>query len=192
MTIPTPNGARTCDNTSVGVVVTDGCGRYLLFDRNTFPPGAAPPAGHVDDHGSYAEAGYAEVSKETGLTVTALEHVGGGWRGNRCRRAPGPQGTGHMWRIFLARATGELAPSPRETRNARWLDQPAIQALAARTVAYASGLVTTREWAADPGLEPVWVRWLADIGIIPRPAGHEDAIELLTQARPAASQGGQR
>ena len=173
----------TCDNTSVGVIVADGHGKYLLFDRNTFPPGAAPPAGHVDDHGSYEDAARAEVNEETGLTVVSLRYVAGGWRNNKCRREPGPKGPGHQWRVYLATVTGDLVTSPRETRNARWLDQQDIQALAARTVEYAYDTVTALEFAENPGIEPVWVRWLEDVRLIVLPDNCEGAVELLAEGR---------
>lgn len=169
----------TCDNTSVGVIIADGHGNYLLFDRNTFPPGAAPPAGHVDDHGSYEDAARAEVAEETGLTVVSLRKVTGGWRDNKCRRDPGPKGTGHEWRVYCATVTGDLAPSPRETRNARWLNCYDLQVLAAWTIGYAIGIVSADQWAASPGIEPVWVRWLADAGLVVLSGKGESAVDLL-------------
>jgi hypothetical protein len=63
---------KTCDNTSVGIVITDHQSRYLMFDRATFPPGTAPAAGHIDDHGTAEDAARAEVEEELGLTVTGL------------------------------------------------------------------------------------------------------------------------
>jgi len=149
-----------CDNTSVGVIIADGYGNYLLFDRNTFPPGTAPPAGHVDGHGSYEDAARAEVQEETGLTVISLAYITGGWRDNKCRRAPGPAGTGHEWRVYLATVAGDLDPSPRETRNARWLNRDDMQSLACQTAWHAQGL------RDEPGIEPVWVQWLADSGLV--------------------------
>lgn len=151
---------KTCDNTSVGIVITDDQGRFLMFDRATFPPGTAPAAGHIDDHGT------AEVEEELGLTVTGLTHVTGCWRGNRCRRRPGARGTGHDWTIYRATVTGDLAPSVRETKNVRWIAPDALQELADRTVAYAKGLMTDAAFEAAPGIEPVWMQWLADVAAI--------------------------
>ena len=50
--------------------------------------------------------------------------------------------------IYRATVTGTLAPSERETRNARWLTVPQIQALADRTAAYASGQISDQEFTA--------------------------------------------
>lgn len=168
-----------CDNTSVGVIVTDGHGNYLLFDRNTFPAGTAPPAGHVDSHGSFEDAAVTEVFEETGLTVTSLRQVTGGWRNNRCRRTPGPRGVGHEWQVYVATVTGDLDPSPRETRNARWLRRRDLQELADRTVDYVWTRVNPRQWEAEPGIEPVWVRWLEHVGLVIVSESDSEAIDAL-------------
>ncbi|MFF9310107.1 NUDIX hydrolase [Streptomyces sp. NPDC014748] len=157
---------KVCDNTSVGVVITTDAGDFLMFDRATFPPGVAPAAGHIDDHGTAEDAARAEVEEELGLTVTALTHVTGWWRNNRCRRLPGPRGTGHEWTVYQASVTGTLSPSTRETRNVRWLGRQELQDLADRTVAYAAGRLTDPEFTAMPGIEPVWVQWFANLGVL--------------------------
>ncbi|WP_019060026.1 NUDIX hydrolase [Streptomyces prunicolor] len=157
---------KVCDNSSVGIVITDEHGRYLMFDRNTFPPGTASAAGHIDEHGTAEDAARAEVEEELGLTITGLTHVTGWWRNNRCRRLPGARGVGHDWTVYQATVTGDLTPSARETKNVRWLTPDALQALANRTAAYAQGHLTEAEFTASPGIEPVWMQWLANLGAI--------------------------
>ncbi|MFI1226183.1 MULTISPECIES: NUDIX hydrolase [Streptomyces] len=157
---------KTCDNTSVGILITDHQGRYLVFDRATLPHGTAPAAGHNDDHGSPEDAARAEVEEELGLTVTGLTRITGGWRENRCRRLPGARGTGHDWTVFHAAVTGELVPSARETKNVRWIDSDALQELTDRTVAHAQGRMSGAEFEAAPGIEPVWIQWLVDVAAI--------------------------
>jgi ADP-ribose pyrophosphatase YjhB (NUDIX family) len=158
---------KTCDNASVGVLIARD-GRYLMFDRNTFPAGTAPCAGHVfDEHASYQDAARAEVAEELGLSVESLVRLpAGGWRANRCRRQPGPRGMGHEWQVFGAVVSGEMHPSQRETRNARWLTPAEIQRLADRTALYAWGGLTDQAFTASPGLEPVWAGFLADLALI--------------------------
>lgn len=177
-----------CDNASVGVLIEDDQGRYLMFDRNTLPAGCAPCAGHVfDEHVSYPDAARAEVAEELGLAVEHLTPLpAGGWRDNRCNRGPGPKGTGHQWRIYRAAVSGELNPSPRETRNARWLSLAEIQRLADRTAAHAHGRITAGQFAAAPGIEPVWVRFLADLGVITMGARDLEAIERVACHGPDA------
>ncbi|MCX4682167.1 NUDIX hydrolase [Streptomyces sp. NBC_01433] len=172
---------KACDNTSVGVVITDRQGRYLMFDRATFPAGTAPAAGHIDDHGSAEDAGRAEVEEELGLTVTGLTRVTGCWRDNPCRRRPGTRGTGHDWTVYRATVTGDLTPSARETKNVRWIAPDALQELADRTVAYAQGRVTDAEFEAVPGIEPVWMQWLATIAAIHVSPDQLLQVERLTR-----------
>ncbi|MGW4425783.1 NUDIX hydrolase [Streptosporangium sp. NPDC004631] len=170
----TTQPATQCDNLSVGVLITDADGRYLMFERATAPAGIAPPAGHVDDHGDLLTAARNEVAEEVGLTVTGLHPVAGGWRTNRCRRTIPDSGTaGHHWRVYQARqVSGQLAPSIRETRNARWLTVRQLQLLTDRTVAYAHGELDDAAFTSNPGIEPVWVAWLAEAGIVA--AGRDD------------------
>lgn len=151
---------KTCDNTSVGVIIHDPDRGLLMFERATFPPGIAPVAGHIDQHGGVWAAARAEVSEELGLTITSMDAYAGGWRDNRCRRTPGPAGVGHGWRVFKAEVTGTLVPSARETRNARWITPTELTDLIHRTRDYATGRITPADFTANPGIEPVWVRWL--------------------------------
>ncbi|MFC4906613.1 NUDIX domain-containing protein [Actinomadura gamaensis] len=160
----TDSSPPRCDNASVGVIITGPAG-FLMFDRATFPAGTAPVAGHVfDAHDGYTDAAAAEVEEELGLSVTSLELVTGGWRANRCRRTPGPRGIGHHWQVFVAEVAGTLSPSPRETRNARWLHINQVQDLATRTADYAAGRLPATEYRCAGGMEPVWLRWFCDLG----------------------------
>lgn len=158
---------KTCDNASVGIIVAD-LGMLLLIERGTAPAGLAPVAGHVfDDHASYDDAARAELSDELGLTATSLELLGGGWRNNRCRRAAGERGIGHQWQIFGATTAEDyVQPSAREVRSVRWLDPAQIVTASRRTLDYARDRITPEEWEADPGIEPVWVRWFHVLGIV--------------------------
>lgn len=172
---------RICDNTSVGVVIEKD-GQYLMFDRATFPSGAAAVAGHGDGHGGSAAAARAEVAEELGLTVVTLEEVTGGWRSNRCRRLLGPRGVGHQWVVYRATVAGVLAPSVRETRHVRWLPAGQLQHLAERTAAYAHGELPEEQLAARPGLEPVWARWFTDLAAIRLSPADLAAIDRLATA----------
>lgn len=160
--------SKRCDNASVGVLITDSRKRWLMLERATYPAGIAPAAGHVfDDHDGYEQAARAEVVEELGLTVATLELLPvGGWRPNRCRRATGPRGVGHQWQIYRATVTGTLTPSSRETRGARWLTGDDLQRLASWTAYYALGRASSREFCDEPGIEPVWVRFLLELDLI--------------------------
>ncbi|RAY16333.1 NUDIX hydrolase [Actinomadura craniellae] len=177
--------AGVCDHASVGVLVRSGTGRWLMFDRATFPAGVAPAAGHVDDHGGPEQAARDEVAEELGLTVADLRRVAGGWRPNRCRRAVAEGRTpGHHWTVYRATVTGDLAPSRRETRNARWLTDAQLQELTDRTAAHARGRLDAAEFAATPGIEPVWVWWLHVLGMVTVAGDDLARIQALAERPP--------
>lgn len=66
---------KTCDHTSAGILVFDQFERLLLIERRNPPFGFAPPAGHVDDHGSFEKAARDELEEETGLVAVELARV---------------------------------------------------------------------------------------------------------------------
>jgi 8-oxo-dGTP pyrophosphatase MutT (NUDIX family) len=70
---------KICDNTSVGVIITNEANEFLMFERATFPPGLAPVAGHVDTHGTLRQAAETEVREEVGLTVVTLTETAANW-----------------------------------------------------------------------------------------------------------------
>jgi 8-oxo-dGTP pyrophosphatase MutT (NUDIX family) len=160
---------KTCDNTSVGVLIQQDS-RFLMFERQTFPPGIAPPTGHVDDHGSPAQAAIDEVHEEVGLTVTALSRLWSGWLPNRCRRLGGD---GHAWTMYRADTTGDLHLGEQEAANAAWYPAGELQQLAKDTV-HADGL----------GLEPVWCVLLHRVGVIDLDTDEVRRAVLLAGRRP--------
>jgi ADP-ribose pyrophosphatase YjhB (NUDIX family) len=168
---------KRCDNASVGVLA-ERKGRWLFVWRNTFPFSVAPVSGHVfDEHRCYDEAARAEMREEAGLEVESLYLTpAGGWRPNRCRREPGPAGTGHLWEVYTATVSGELAPSQREVKQARWLGHAQVQLLANRTMLYAQNRVPEDEWRDSPGIEPVWVGFLADLDLVRMPVENLDLV----------------
>lgn len=175
--------AYPCDNTAVGVLVRAG-NRYLVFDREGWPPGVAPISAHVDARGHWDAAARDQVAQDTGLTVTTLRRLDSGWRDNRCARMPGGLGQGHAWRIFEATVTGTVRPSAAEINNARWVTGAELQALSARTIAYANGLLTATEFSGAPGIDPAWVHWLDTLGVITVDAIDLAVIDRLADGTP--------
>ncbi|WP_253194846.1 NUDIX hydrolase [Streptomyces sp. MP131-18] len=176
-----------CDHTSVGVLINRD-GQLLMFERATWPWGVAAPAGHIDQFGTPQQAAITEARQETGLTINRLAPLDvGRWRDNRCRRAPSGPSAGHRWSVFEAlEVSGELSPSRRETRNARWVSRVEIAALVRRTIAYAHGKVSDGQFADRPGCEPVWVRWLHLFGWVYCTDAELDAVEeLLRSSKPS-------
>ena len=137
---------RPCDHTSVGVLVWKQS-RLLLINRKLPPPGLAPPAGHVDDHGSFEDAAIAELYEEVGLHAKALTLIFEVTLTNRCRR---PNGTWHQWKVFEASVSDfKLNRSTREVRGVRWLSVRQI----------------TEALQAQPELfDPAWFTIFGEIG----------------------------
>ena len=143
---------KYCDHTSVGVVIYNDKNEILLIERGTFPFGMAVPAGHVDEHASYEEAAIAEAKEEVGLDIFDLELIAEGRRNNPCRRV---NGTWHYWKIFKAKAKGEVALSEREAKRAEWCSQERLIEL---------GMVKEK----NKTIEPVWLDWFSELNILPK------------------------
>lgn len=153
-----------CDNKSVGVIITDENDEYLLLERARYPFGFAPPAGHVDEHGSILRAATTEVYEELGVQLDSniLEalitdrHIT-----NVCRR---PGGDYHRWTIYRARVMRsdcQLQPSSAETNGAGWYNATELRELASKTRA----LDRAVEKADMPALEQVWVHLLDELSL---------------------------
>ncbi len=174
-----------CDNTAVGVLIGGDDGRYLMSARIVLPAGIAPPTGHVfdwDRAGSYPGAARALVAAELRLSVQSLDLAAAGeWRAGRCGRPPGPRGVGHEWQVYTATASGTADPPRSRARQPRWLDPDEIQQLAARTAEYAHGQLTDGQFYARPGIEPAWVAFLAELGIITMAEHDLTAIDRVAQ-----------
>lgn len=161
---------KECDHKSVGVLVwRDGVsGReIMLIERKKFPPGLALSAGHEDAHGSPEKAARAELQEETGLIAEQMKLIWHGRKENPCRRGS----TWHDWYVYEAlEFSGDLKPSPDETKQAGWYSEEQLNALAQRTKDYLVGGVPENEWQQSPGLEPVWYELLQELLIIWPPA----------------------
>lgn len=72
--------------------------------------------------------------------------------------------------------SGQIRASAQEVRVPRWLHQDQLQQHALRTAAYAEGRLSEEQFAAEPGLEPVWVRFLHELELVRLP---DDALSLI-------------
>lgn len=164
-----------CDHTSVGVIVRNEDGAIALLERARPPEGIAPAAGHIDSHGSPEQTAVDEVWEELGLRINPNDlratTIAGRIVRNSCRRIGGDH---HRWWVFEAvlAESQPMNPSQDETRSAAWYTPKACEALAARTRAYQTGRLTNERWRERPGLEPVWLGFLAELGYV-RPDGSE-------------------
>jgi ADP-ribose pyrophosphatase YjhB (NUDIX family) len=176
---PPADETQVCDGTSVGVIITNGSDEYLMVERTTSPVGIAPPARHVDGHGSASDIAYAQARDAAGVEVAWLATVAATWRDNICQRQPGPQGTGHHWTVYSGLVDDTAATAAARPTGARWYSRHEVQNLAERTAAYATGEISAAEFTAAPGIEPVWVDWLCRAQVITMSAWDRDNIDAL-------------
>jgi len=153
---------KICDNKSVGMLIWKD-EKLLLIERKLFPFGFAPPAGHVDEHGSYEKAVEDETREEVGLKLRSLKLVIEGRKDNRCRREGGGW---HYWKIYKVEIEGDLNPSKDEAKQAGWYSKDDIKKLTDKTRLYLEGKILEDKWRESPGLEPVWYQWFEELGII--------------------------
>lgn len=189
-----PDGTPACDGYSVGAIITDPQGRYLLITRVKPPAGRAFIAGHIDEHGDAKAAVIAEVAEEAGLTVTGMRCVRKNWVPGRCRRRPSPffhdLGWGHQWFVFEVDTTGTVTVDESEVTHPHWATSTELSALATRTVDYAHGRIAGQDWIREPGLEPAWLLLLASPGLDGRPPylnirpADQDAVAELAMRNP--------
>jgi 8-oxo-dGTP pyrophosphatase MutT (NUDIX family) len=154
-----------CDNKSVGVIVENEDGNVALLKRARFPVGMAFPSGHVDNHGSPEQTAVDEAQEELGLilALSGLRQtvIRGRYVNNPCRR---PGGGHHQWWVYeTSEFEGELRPSADEAKSAGWYSRAELQGLANRTRAFQAGQMSQAEWEARPGLEEVWLDFLAEL-----------------------------
>lgn len=153
---------KICDNKSVGMIIKRG-DKTLLIERKKPPFGFAPPAGHVDDKGSFENAAKEEVEEEVGLTSKKIALLTEGRKENPCRREGGAW---HYWRIYQVEAEGEINRSEDETKQAGWFSNGQIKTLAKRTEKFLIGNISPEKWQESPGIEPVWCDWFRELGIL--------------------------
>ncbi len=137
----------------------------LLIERRRFPPGFAPPAGHVDGD-TFRGAAIRELNEEVGSTVNDLAEIARGKKHNPCRR---PGGGFHDWRIYHATVEGRISGNTDETKQVKWVGREELETLAKRTESYLASEISQNEFTRDPGLEPVWYEWFQNLGILPDP-----------------------
>ena len=158
--------AKICDNTSVGVIIINSGGKVALLKRANFPIRIAPPAGHIDDHGSAVQAALDEVEEEIGLIIDPSDlmptAISERRIDNPCSRTGGDH---HVWTVYRAEQfLGDIDPDPEETQGAEWYSKKQLQRLADRTKDYKAGKIPESEWKENPGLEEVWLDFMLELG----------------------------
>mgnify|MGYP001585641881 CR=1 FL=1 len=130
---------------SVGAVIIKN-NKFLLINRNLYPPGYAGIAGHVNKNEIPEEALKREVKEETNYKITdkkLLFHEI--IQGNECR-------TGfniHEWHLYDCKCNGKLKILRREEKSIQYMTKQQINKL------YKQGK-----------LEPVWEYWFKKLKVI--------------------------
>lgn len=137
--------------------------KLLLIERANPPYGFAPPAGHIDNFGSFEEAARQELKEEVGLFAVNIKLIGEGRKENKCRREGG---LWHHWKIYNVKAEGSVNRSQDETKQVGWYTKNDLTKLAERTTQYTEGNINEEEWKNNPGIEPVWLEWLKELNIL--------------------------
>jgi ADP-ribose pyrophosphatase YjhB (NUDIX family) len=137
--------------------------KLLLIERKRPIFGFAPPAGHVDNKGTFKNAAREELEEEVGLQPIKILLIKEGRKNNPCRR---PGGSWHYWKIYKVEARGKLKPSKDEVKQIGWYSRKQIEKLAKRTEQYNAGNISEDNWQKSPGLEPVWYKWFKELKII--------------------------
>jgi ADP-ribose pyrophosphatase YjhB (NUDIX family) len=110
---------------SVGALIKKD-NKYLLMDRNTYPFGYAPSAGHVDEGEAPEIAVVREVKEEVGLEVTNFKLLFEEEReGNICSKGAKI----HYWYVYKCDVKGELHRNLRETKSVGWFSAEEIAKL---------------------------------------------------------------
>lgn len=156
-----------CNNTSVGVVAV--CDRTLLLIERANPPyGWAPPAGHVEDGEPYRVAAARELWEEVGLEIDPyrLRYLTSSQVDNQCCR---PKGLWHYWEVYEAPAsavTRVARRSEEETSAMAWVGFDRLDELMAVSAHHLATGADSEVWRAQPGLEPVWMTLLGNMGML--------------------------
>ena len=69
-----------------------------------------------------------------------------------------------------------MRPSAREVCAPRWIHPDQLQQHALRTAAYAEGHLSKEEFTVQPGLVPLWVRFLHELQLVTL---DEDTLNLI-------------
>ncbi len=150
---------KICSHQVVGALIRDAQGHILLFQRNTFPPGFAGPAGHQELEESSEEALEKEVREEVGLQTVEYRLIAEFFDPHPCRRES--QRLGHHWKFYEVAVSGELQTNDREVvpQSARYFSLEELAAIAAHTE---EGKTNAE------GFDWPWLKFFQMVGLIQR------------------------
>lgn len=149
-----------CDNKSVGMILKNSEGKYLVILRKTSPKVYACPASHVDVHGGSVEIAKEELPKEAGISDVKLSLVLQKDYPNPCSRG----GKHHLWSVFEGIYDGPISDS--DAGKVSWKTAEEIKELSERTEMHREGKISQDDYEKDPGFEDVWINIFRDLNIL--------------------------
>ena len=130
---------------SVGAVIKNK-NKYLVINRNLYPPGYASIAGHVNKGEKPEQALEREVKEETNYKILSKKLLFHQIiEGNECRTGF----TKHEWHLYECKCKGRLKLLKREEKSIKYLTKEEINKI------YKQGK-----------LEPVWEYWFKKLKVI--------------------------
>ncbi|MBU4421985.1 NUDIX hydrolase [Candidatus Parcubacteria bacterium] len=148
---------------SVGAIIKNREGKYLLIDRKNPPHGFACIAGHIDESETHIEAIEREVYEESGFKSKHQRLVEEKEIANNVCKSGIKI---HFWYLFECECNGTPWLNEDEAHSIAWYSQEEVQIL------------------ADEGkLEPVWNFWLKRHNVII----DRDKVREITEDREEAS-----
>ena len=130
---------------SVGAIIKNDKGEYLLIDRLKQPFGFACPAGHVDENEDSVIAIIREVQEETGLNIQSIKKINiDDWK-DMPNEACSHGVNKHTWELYNITASGELVFKEDEVKSIGWYSVEQIKELV---------------------LESIWKYWFEKLNII--------------------------
>lgn len=113
-----------CDGYSVGGDITNPDGDHLAIERSDGLKWAFT-AGHLDPHGTLANAMVVETDEEVGLKATKVEPIFTLKLPNLCSA---PNSTGHEWTFFDVQVAdhAKVKIDPREVSDYAWMSRKRI------------------------------------------------------------------
>jgi hypothetical protein len=160
----------------VGVLITDGEGRYLVADGAT---GVRLVCGPVGQHQACRDAAWAVAGDQAGLEVLAAELLVATWLPDLCDQEDALAGNGQEWQIWSVLACGR--PPPHHDRDFRWMTGKDLQRLVDRAVMSDSG-DSGGKLAAERGITPEWIGLLERLLVITMPVATETVCGLADSA----------
>lgn len=151
----TMNMSEPCSRRRVGMLINDEQGNVFTYAH---PNGISPISTHPSTEPTWEGEARDIFYRWTGTHTLKMHLASASAVREMCQGKP----SCHYWTVFSA-TISRIKPQLPVTALYRhvWTNHQQRQALLRRTIAYAHGWITSQEWAAQPGFDPVWALLLS-------------------------------